>query len=143
MFGRYSVLLDSEDLGSQYVTDNADMMIAVAIWRHMIMSKKGEPTLHDIAIGKWPAEGSDVEKALELVKASVFEMYWCNMLTKLATTESCKNDAQDLWRDLYIWNAMILNVEYETNGIASEWYWFENSEFDLTYNPTAMSASSL
>lgn len=46
------------------------------------------------------------------------------------------SETHDLWRDLYIWNSMILNVEYETNGIESEWYWFSNGELDLTYSVT-------
>jgi len=87
----------------------------------------GEPTLHDVAIGRWPAEATADELENALTNASVFEMYWCNLLFKVGG-DSCTDNTQDLWRDLYIWNAVILNVEYETNGIASEWYWFSNSQ---------------
>lgn len=61
---------------------HADQMIAVAIWRHMTFTTMGEPTLHDVAIGKWPAEATADEKANAFTSASVFEMYWCNMMVK-------------------------------------------------------------
>lgn len=141
MFGRYSVLLDKDDLGASHVSLNADMMIAVAIWRHMTYTKIGEPTLHDVAIGKWPAEASSDELANPFVNASVFEMYWCVMHSKIAGGD-CTADGQDLYRDLYIWNAMILNVPYETNGVDSQWYWFGNNQEGWTYDPEADLANS-
>lgn len=48
----------------------------------MTFTTMGEPTLHDVAIGKWPAEATADEKANAFTSASVFEMYWCNMMVK-------------------------------------------------------------
>jgi len=132
LFGRFSLLLDTAELGAGAVTTRGDLQLAVAIWRHMTLIASGEPTLHDIAIGRWPAEATadelDAAKPYgAFTEASVFEMYWCNMLYKVPGGHVCTDAPQDLWRDVYIWNSFIFDVTYETNGVESEWYWFSKN----------------
>lgn len=120
-----------------------DMQIAIAVWRHQMHTGVGEATGHDIAIGRWPAEASEAEFSEDtgdVASKSIFELYWCAMLPKTWNGDydeynNCFWESQDLWRDLYIWNSMILGVEYEDNGVSSEWYWFDNAEEYWYWSP--------